>query len=225
MKKEQTLKEISQRLPKTIILEAERRKADEAARKALQVAQNSYRELQKIEDLGDVPDPRECTKEWLEQIFLRKKEAVRSADFMTSEQKRSQLAHLGKFQKRTSGFVEALQRFINSIPSEQYVYDQNIETFYYKNITSLVLGRCVRTVPDEASTHLQLISKASNAISELREWEKAQDLKKYRLEELFRMTGEELAARWATNDVKLDHSHDHLPGMTAARILAENNYL
>lgn len=225
MEKEQTLKEISQRLPKTIILEAERRKADEAARKALQVAQDAYWELQKIEDLGDVPDPRECTKEWLEQIFLRKKEAVRSADFMTSEQKRSQLAHLGKFAKKVSGFVEALQRFINSIPSEQYVYDQNIGTLYYKDLTSLVLGRCVRTVPDEASTHLQLISKASNAISELREWEKAQDLKKYRLEELFRMTGEELAARWATDDLKLDHSHDNLPGMTAARILAENSYL
>ena len=225
MEKEQTLKEISQRLPKTIILEAERRKVDEAARKALQVAQDAYWELQKIEDLGDVPDPRECTKEWLEQIIERKKTAVQNADFLTSEQKRSQLAHLGKFQKRTSGFVEALQRFINSIPSEQYVYDQNIGTLYYKDITSLVLGRCVRTVPDEASTHLQLISKAHNAIAELREWEKLQDIKKYRLEELFRMTGEELAARWATDNVKLDHSHDHLPGMVASRLLGENSYL
>lgn len=225
MEKEKNIKDIAQRLPKTIILEAERRKADEAARKALQVAQDAYWELQKIEDLGDVPDPRECTPEWLEQIIERKKTAVQNADFLTSEQKRSQFAHLGKFAKKVSGFIEALQRFIKSIPPDQFVYDQNIGTVYYKNVTSLVLGRCVRTVPDEASVHLQLISKASKAISELREWEKAQDLKKYRLEELFRMTGEELAARWATDDLKLDHSHDNLPGITAARILAENSYL
>ena len=54
---------------------------------------------------------------------------------------------------------------------------------------------------------------------------KAEDLKKYRLEELFAMTPKLIAEEWATGNNKIDHRYDHLPGIAEQRKLNTGKYL
>ena len=212
-------------MPTTIIIDRERRKVDEALRLALQNTQCAYSALREIEDLGAVPEPHNCTTQWLDCIISKKKEAVNNANFLTREQRLSIIEQWEKIAKTASGYVGIIQSFISSIPYLQYGYNEETASIYIKDFATLVNSRCVRSVPAEANTHWQLIQNAKKAIQDLRQWEKAEDLKKYRLEELFAMTPQLIAEEWATSNNRIDHRYDHLPGITEQRKLNTGKYL
>lgn len=212
-------------MPTTIIIDSERRKVDEALRLALQNAQCAYSALRELEDLGAVPEPHNCTSQWLDCIISKKKEAVNNADFLTKEQRLSIIEQWEKLAKTASGYVGVIQSFIAGIPFSQYGYDKETANINIKDFATLVDSRCVRYVPAEARTHWQLVQNAKKAIQDLRKWEKAADLKKYRLEELFDMTPQLIAEEWATGNNKIDHRYDHLPGIEEQRKLNTGKYL
>lgn len=212
-------------MPTTIIIDSERRKVDEALRLALQNAQCAYSALRELEDLGAVPEPHNCTSQWLDCIISKKKEAVNNADFLTKEQRLSIIEQWEKLAKTASGYVGVIQSFIAGIPFSQYGYDKETANINIKDFATLVDSRCVRSVPAEARTHWQLVQNAKKAIQDLRKWEKAADLKKYRLEELFDMTPQLIAEEWATGNNKIDHRYDHLPGIEEQRKLNTGKYL
>ena len=212
-------------MPTTIIIEGERRKADEALRLALHNAQCAYSALRELEDLGAVPEPHNCTSQWLDCIISQKKDAVNKADFLTKEQRLSIIEQWNKLAKTASGYVGIIQSFIAGIPYHQFGYDEETANIYIKDFATLVDSRCVRSVPAEANTHWQLIQNARKAIQDLRQWEKAEDLKKYRLEELFAMTPQLIAEEWATSNNRIDHRYDHLPGIVEQRKLNTGKYL
>lgn len=212
-------------MPTTIIVERERRKADEALKQDLQNAQCAYSALREFEDLGKIPEPHNCTSQWLDCIISKKKKAVNNADFLTKEQRLSIIEQWQKLAKTASGYVGIIQSFISSIPFSQYGYDKETANINIKDFATLVNSRCVRSVPAEARTHWQLVQNAKKAIKDLREWEKAEDLKKYRLEELFAMTTKVIAEEWATGNIKIDHRYDHLPGIVEQRQLNTGKYL
>lgn len=212
-------------MPTTIVIDGERRKADEALRLALQNAQCAYSALRELEDLGEIPEPHNCTSQWLDCIITKKKEAVNKADFLTKEQRVSFIEQWEKLSQTASGYVGIIQSFIAGIPFSQYGYDKETAYFYIKDIATLVNSRCVRSVPAEANTHWQLIQNARKAIQDLRQWENGEDLKKYSLEELFAMTPKLIAEEWATGNNKIDHRYDHLPGIVEQRKLNTGKYL
>lgn len=212
-------------MPTTIIIEGERRKVDEALRLALQNTQCAYSALRELEDLGEIPEPHNCTSQWLDSVITKKKEAVQHADFLTKEQKLALVEQWEKLAKTASGYVGIIQSFISSIPYHQFGYDEETANIYIKDFATLVNSRCVRSVPAEARTHYQLIQNAKKAIQNLREWENGEDLKKYRLEELFAMTPKQIAEEWATGNNKIDHRYDHLPGIVEQRKLNTGKYL
>lgn len=212
-------------VPTTIIIEGERRKVDEALRQALQNTQCAYSALRELEDLGEIPEPHNCTSQWLDCIINKKEEAVNKADFLTKEQRLSIIEQWEKIAKTATGYVDIIRSFIAGIPFSQYVYDKETANLYIKDFATLVNSRCVRSVPAETNTHWKLIQNAQKAIQDLREWEKAEDLKKYRLEELFAMTPQIIAEEWATGNNKIDHRYDHLPGIVEQRKLNTGKYL
>lgn len=212
-------------IPSTIIIEGERRKVDEALRLALQNTQCAYSALRELEDLGAVPEPHNCTSQWLDCIISKKKEAVHHTDFLTREQRLSIIEQWEKLAKTASGYVGIIQSFFSSIPFSQYGYDKETANIYIKDFTTLVNSRCVRSVPAEANTHWKLIQNARKAIQDLRQWENGEDLKKYRLEELFAMTSQIIAEEWATSNNRIDHRYDHLPGIVEQRKLNTGKYL
>lgn len=212
-------------MPTTIIIDGERRKVDEALRQALQNAQCAYSSLRELEDLGEIPEPHSCTSQWLDSIINQKKDAVNKANFLTKAQRLSLIEQWEKLAKTASGYIGIIQSFIEGIPYLQYGFDKETANIYIKDFATLVNSRCVRSVPAEAHTHWQLIQNARKAIQELRKWENCEDLKKYRLEELFSMTPKLIAEEWATSNNKIDHSYDHLPGMVEQRKLNTGSYL
>lgn len=212
-------------MPTTIIIDGERCKVDEALRQALQNAQCAYSALRELEDLEEIPEPHNCTSQWLDCIINQKKESVNKANFLTRSQRLSLIEQWEKLAKTASGYVGIIQNFIADIPYLQYGYDEKTANIYVKDFATLVNSRCVRSVPAEAHTHWQLIQNARKAIQELRKWEDGEDLKKYRLEELFAMTPKLIAEEWATGNNKIDHRYDHLPGMVEQRKLNTGSYL
>lgn len=212
-------------MPTTIIIDSERRKADEALRLALQNTQCAYSALRGLEDLGKIPEPHNCTPQWLDCIIDQKKDAVNKADFLTKDQRLSIIEQWEKLAKTAAGYVGIIQSFISGIPYLQYGYDEETANIYIKDVATLVNSRCVRSVPAEANTHWQLILNARKAIQDLRQWENGEDLKKYRLEELFAMTPKLIAEEWATGNNKINHRYDHLPGIVEQRKLNTGKYL
>lgn len=212
-------------MPKTIIIDRERQEIDEALRKALKYAQSAYSALKELADLKEVPVAHKCTTEWLKQITTTKKQAVENADFLTNEQKSSQIAHWENFEKKALGYIDIVKGFISSIPSEQYVFDEGLGTFHIKDLQALVNGRCTHEVPEKAGKHYQLVQDVRKAINDLRAWEQKEDLKKLRLEDLFRLNERQIAEAWVTNNIQIDHTFDHLPGIVEKRAMSRNDYL
>ena len=212
-------------MPTTIIIDGERRRVEESLKMVLTNAQCAYSALKELEDLGEIPEAHNCTSQWLDCIISKKKEAVNKADFLTKEQKLALTEQWEKLAKKASGYVGIIQSFISSIPYLQYGYDEETANIYIKDFATLVNSRCVRSVPSEANIHWQLIQNARKAIQDLRQWENGEDLKKYRLEELFAMTPQVIAEEWATGKIRIDHTYDHLPGMVEQRKLNTGSYI
>lgn len=215
----------TEKMPEVIIIDNELRDADHDLRRSLREAQAAYAELRELQDLGEIPMPNLCTADWLEKIIAAKRESIKQVDFLTEAQKSSQLMHFGKLQKKALKLVEIVSNFIKSIPAEQYVYDPMLATFFFRNIDILLHERCTHIVPAEAAEHRRLIEAVRRAIHSLREWEKSNDLKKLRLEDLLRMSPTQLAIEWVSENLRIDHAHDHLPYVVLNRELAEQNIL
>lgn len=212
-------------IPSTIIIEGERRETEKALAQALKQAQEAYAKLRELEDLGEIPEPHNCTKQWLDCILNPKKEAVSKAEFLTKKQKVSFTEQWDGLANAAFGYVGIIQSFISDITFVQYGYDEETGNIYIKDFAKLVESRCVRSVPAEAQIHWHKIQKAKEAIKELRQWETTEDLRKYRLEELFAMSPKHIAELWAVGNMRIDHSYDHLPGLAQSRTLNTESYI
>lgn len=212
-------------MPTTIVLEAELRSTDSALRKGLREAQDAYSVLRQIEDLGEVPEPVLCTMDWVNNFIQSKKQAILNAEFLTTGQKQSQNGHFGKLAKKVSGLVCTIQGFLASVPKDQYVYDPQISNFHLMDIDELVRSRCTRDVPLEASVHYSLIRDIGLAVQSLRNWEKQENVKKLPLKHLLTLPIDSVAAMWATGDIRIDHTYDHLPHVVENRELEEKEIL
>lgn len=212
-------------MPKTIVLEAEIHSIDSAQRKGLREAQDAYTALRRMEDLGEVPEPIHCTLEWVTNFAQEKKKAIRNADFLTASQRQSQGVHFGRLSAKAIGLVSTIQDFLASVPSDQYVYDSQIANFHLMDIDELVRSRCTRDVPLEASVHYSLIRDIGLAVQSLRNWEKQENVKKLPLKHLLTLPIDSVAAMWATGDIRIDHTYDHLPHVVENRELEEKEIL
>lgn len=215
-------------MPKTIIVENERKRIDEELRGGLRAAQDSYAELRAEENLGIVPQPTECTEDWLTKIYEEGKQAVQAATFLTINQRKSQIAHWGKLYKRMLPNVQRLQAFLASIPQERYVYDTALNTFYIHDISSLVRERATKQVPEEFSEHWQKIQAIRQAITELREWEAAHGLRKLHIEDLLTFTPDSLAITWVDGSIQRNteiYNKPYMANVMAAQRAQEAMYL
>ena len=215
-------------MPKSIILESERREIDSQLRADLREAQESYKALKEEENLGSIPQPHLCTEAWLQNIYEEGKKAVDEVKFLTIEQRNSQKGHWGKIYHRLLPHVSRLQKFIAGIPQNQYYYDEELGTFYYLNITALATERATFNVPTETAEHWQKIQAIMSAIKELRQWEADQDVRKIPLDNLLHFDKNRFIEAWVKGEMKRDHSCDDKPYMSTvleSQKAAEELYL
>ena len=218
------MEQTEKKLPTSIVIDEERKRAANAIRKTLAEAHEAYKSLVKMADLEDVPAPHFCTKAWLMKYINNKKASVSEVGFLSPAQKAAQIAHWEKVGQTALKCIRVLQYFIESLPAGQYVWNKENKAFFIKDIDSLLNERCTRQVPPDAETHYQLILNAKNVIKQLRNWEVEKDIQKVRLETLFNMTPEKLAEAWVMG-LKIDRSHDHLPFVAISRQIEADGYL
>ncbi|SFO58386.1 hypothetical protein [Prevotella sp. tf2-5] len=202
-----------EKMPTSIVLESERKRIDSLLREELRAAQESYKAIKEEENLGTIPQPQLCTEEWLQAIYEDGKKAVDDVKFLTIEQRNSQKGHWGKLYHRMLPHVQRIQSFIAGIPHEQFVFDEELGTFFYRDITALAKERATFQVPAEAAEHWQKIKSILNAIMDLRAWEAGQDVKKLPLDVLLHFDKNHFIEAWATNEIKRDHRFDSKPYM------------
>lgn len=205
-----------EKMPTSIVLESERKRIDSLLREELRAAQESYKAIKEEENLGTIPQPQLCTEEWLQQIYEDGKKAVDDVKFLTIEQRNSQKGHWGRLYHRMLPHVERIQSFIAGIPHEQFVFDEELGTFYYRDLTALAKERATFLVPAEAAEHWQKIQAIMSAINELRQWESDQDVKKIPLDNLLRYDKARFVEAWVKGEMKRDHSFDDKPYMANA---------
>lgn len=211
-----------QKLPNTVCNERERREVDEKVRAALREAQDAYKALRELPNIGDVPEAHNCTEEWVGQVWQTKKDAVLHADHLTEEQQTKQMGVWKYWLREVYKYTRILQNYLQSIPNEQYIWDASLHIFHLRNIDELVTERSTHDVPSDAHEHWELVLRVSEAIAALREWETDHDTKRMRLEDLITMSADTFAYVWAKNNMIVDHSYDHLPGVTVSRQMARD---
>jgi len=210
--------EIKNKLPESIINEKERNRIESQLRFDLVAAQESYEVLKSNENLGEVPQPQCCTEAWLNAICANGKKAVGEAKFLTSEQRKSFKAQWNNLYKRMQPHVSRIQNFIESIPQSQYVFDEDSQNIYCRDITELATKKATHIVPTEAGGHWEKIQDVLSAINDLRKWEFAHDVVKIPLTDLLRIKPNRFCESWVTGVIKRDHSFDGKPYMQNAII-------
>ena len=208
--------ETQEKMPTSIILESERNKIDSQLREDLRAAQDSYNVLLQEKNLGVIPQPHLCTEAWLQNICEEGKKEVDKVKFLTIEQRNGQKGHWGRLHSRMLPHVVRIQKYIASIPQNQYFYDEELGTFYYQDITALATERATFTVPTETAEHWQKIQAIMSAIKELRQWEADQDVRKIPLDNLLIFDKNRFVEAWVKGEMKRDHSFDDKPYMANA---------
>ncbi len=204
-------------LPTTVINARERREEDEKTRTALRTAQAAYKALKDLPDIGEVPEAHLCTEEWGSSLFQAKKEAVNDVAYLSDEQKKAQIEHWRNKMREVYKYVRIIQAYVSSLPNGQYMWDASLNTFYLRNIDELIDQRCTYAVPTEAQDHWALVQRVNEAIAALRDWEAEHDTKRLTLQDLCTLDADTFAYVWAKNNMKVDHSFDHLPGVVVNR--------
>lgn len=212
------MKEIENKLPESIVNEKERNRIESQLRLDLEAAQESYEVLKSDENLGEVPHAQCCTEAWLNAICESGKKAVGEAKFLTVEQRKAFKAQWNNIHKRMQPHVSRIQNFIASIPQSQYVFDEEKETFYCRDITELATKKATHIVPTEAVEHWEKIQGVLSAVDDLRKWEFEHDVVKIPLTDLLKIKQNRFCEAWVSGVIKRDHSMDNKPYMQNAII-------
>ena len=105
-------------------------------------------------------------------------------------------------------YVGAVETFFNEWQDVNPVLDTADMSILTSDITEALTPRFTAEIPLQAHTHLTLIHNVKQAISELRDWEREQDVNKLPLKELVYIREDNLLQSWANGNIKIDHSQD-----------------
>lgn len=215
-------------LPKTIIVEGERKKTDQELRQSLREAQEAYKALLADTSLEDVPEPKGCTEEWLGAICERGQSAAMKAEHLTMPERKSLAMAWGRIFSKNIRHIHAIWDLLEKVPIEQVVYDDTLKTLYIENIDKLCIERATHGVPAEATEHLQKMHQVLNSIQNLRDWEQSHDVRKIPLDQLLRFGQQRFIEAWVSGSILRDHSQDNKAYMQtalASQRAAEQQYL
>lgn len=105
-------------------------------------------------------------------------------------------------------FVVAIENFVTEWQDVSPVLDTATMTILTSDITEALTPRFTVEVPIQAHRHLELIDELRRTITELRGWEREQDIKKIPLQKLLSFAESDLFQAWASGNIKVDHSQD-----------------
>ena len=175
-------------LPKSIVIERERDDADQAFRAKVRRLQNAYTTLKRMEDLPQLPELQKITEAWLSSYIVEQCRTIESTKHLTAVTREQMAEEWNKIKRAASLHVNYIQAFVRENPGANIVYDEQIENYWVTNIPDIVDAKVRRQIPEEAQEHFNRLMEVKKAITELREFEDANDLNPHRLDELFALS-------------------------------------
>ena len=201
----------------TIILQRELEEAAYQCRKALYKAQEAVRELYKLSDYPTPSTLAEVTTRNLLAFVEQRINAVKATPIYTTAEREERISDWIEWRIKAMPHVVAVENFVNEWKDVNPVLDTSDMSILTNDITEALKPRFTVEVPLQAHTHIAMIHNIKQAISDLREWEREQDIKKVPLQELTSLKEDNLLQSWANGNIKINHQFDDDASLVAWR--------
>lgn len=192
----------------TIVLSQELDEAVYNCRKALQKANEAIRELHHLADYPTPTTLKDVTSGNLCAFVEQRIKAVEATPIYTAAERERIISNWQEWRIKAMPLVVAVEQFVNEWQEVSPVLDTATMTIYTSDITEALTPRFTAEIPLQAHRHLTLIDELRRTITELRDWEGQQDIKKIPLNKLLSLNESDLYQSWANGTIKIDHSED-----------------
>lgn len=192
----------------TIVLQRELEEAAYKCRTALKKANEAIRELHHLADYPTPTTLADVTTRNLLAFVEQRIKAVKATPIYTAAQRDKAISDWQEWRIKAMPLVAAIEQFVNDWQEVEPVLDTATMSILTSDITEALTPRFTAEIPLQAHRHLTLIDELRRTITELRDWEREQDIKKIPLQKLLSLTESDLYQSWANGTVKIDHSQD-----------------
>lgn len=201
---------IKTRLPEHV--QARQVKIDYSAtiRRGVEAVRDAVTKLWAIEDLPKLSDLTAMTPEWVQGIIDEGIEATKANRSLTAQERGERLKVWRKIKQDAIASTAVIQNFIGGFPDLVFCLDPESGTFgcSQDTIDKIVAQRSTIPVPDLAHVHWAKLQTIIQAVRELREWEKQNDVAPFLVGNAVNCSPYEFAALWATGANKINHLFD-----------------
>lgn len=187
-------------------------KAKETLDNLLSLQVRGENALAQIQQLADVPceDINTLTKPFITSFVAQKVAQVERTSFLTTETKQTLIAEWRDKEKVSLKAIKTIQEYIEACQPQAIVSIEDGELVTSLSLKEIADNQSLLEVPEKAETHYSKIMAIRDAIADLREFEKVEDLIPMSIGRACNITEDELSLLWASDSVHRDHRWDHL---------------
>ena len=189
---------------RTIIIKELAESKERLIRELVATSQKAYRRLVGMQELHEVPAPTHCTMDWASAIGAAEQEKIRQSDILPYEEKTRLIKQWNGIRVNVVKCVSDIAKLLDYVPAENIGYDPKLKVLFVKDIDQLAAQAATRDVPPEANAHWQLVSKAKDAIDQLRKWEDENNVIRTPLRTLIQHNEENILRLWAMGKATID---------------------
>ena len=202
---------IKTRLPEYV--QARQVKIDYSAtiRRGVEAVRDAVKRLWDVDDLPKLSDLTAMTPEWVQSIIDEGIEATKANRSLTAQERGERLKVWRRIKQDAIASTAVIQNFIGGFPDLVFCIDpaEGTVNCSQDTIDKIVAQRSTIPVPERAHVHWAKLQTIIQAVRELREWEKQNDVAPFLVGNAVNCSPYEFAALWATSANKINHKFDH----------------
>ena len=175
--------------------------------------------LEEIKGLADIPCETidTLTGACIASYVSAKVREVECSTFLTSQAKTELVEQWQKMGKTATKYAKDITAFVEACKPVGVVTITDGELTTNKSLQEIADTLSLAEVPEGAEKHIELIRRVRQSITNLRDYEIAQDLKRMTMNTVSTIQDDEICQSWASGWIKRDHSFDHLYERAARR--------
>ena len=157
------------------------------------------------------------TGAYIASYVAQKVKEVELSTFLTSQAKTDLVEQWQKMGKTATKYAKDITAFVEACKPVATVALVDGELTTDKSLQEIADTLSLAEVPEGAEKHISLIKAVRKSISNLRDYEISQDLKRMSFNTISTIEDDEICESWASGWIKRDHSFDHLYERAARR--------
>lgn len=201
---------IKTRLPEHVQARQVKIDCNAAIRRGVEAVKDAVTKLWAIEDLPKLSDLTAMTPGLVADTINESIEATKANKSLTAQERGERLKVWRKIKQDAIASTSTIQDVIGAFPD--LVFCLNPEngtiTCSQDTIDKIVTQRSTVPVPDLAHIHWAKLQTIIQAVRELRQWEKDNDIAPFLVGNAVNCSPHEFAALWATGENKINHLFD-----------------